>query len=395
MYVPAIEYCLPVSTTQQENPTTSWTTVRQENRGLARDRFINNQLQRISEVNENAIVMSQMLEVEEGNVDQINPVVARVAGINVVDEGPTSIRVILPKSLGTMKETKRTSVRFNDLTNHVIKVTTGFPTVAMFLSSIIIATNGDISLIENNKTTYLTWLEEWLIFYKAVWCKHSTRWVDLEICYKISSHTLRKIFVNKLTIHIKCLASWPRFVTYDEDLFFRKTKWDIHYSGKRIVMWDNTNVPLTFKPLTADAQRNTYSMYYAGNVAIDGVFIQPCGWMGTHDLWVGAVTDSDYMERSGVLDDHTQYVKEYDTRYSHLPFTIILDKGYRINTVAWKNGGQLILQPNFAKKYRRFSARETIRSAAIASDRAANERAVPLSKLAGFIRQGLRQNECP
>jgi DDE superfamily endonuclease len=336
-------------------------------------------------------VLTQMLELEEGNVSIINPTVAKAAGIPMQNNQPTSIRVIVPKTLGEEKEAERTSVRF---TNESIKITTGFPSVAMFLSYIMVATNGDIELIEQT-TTYLTWLEEWLVFYETVRGKNSTRWVDLTIRFNVCISTVRKIFISKLSIHIKCILSWPKFVTMDEDILFHKTKWDTHYSGKRIVMWDNTNVPITFKPSTADAQRNTYSMYYAGNVAKGGVFIQPCGWMGTHELWVGAVTDSDYMERSGVLELQIKYVTEYDKDYKHIPFTMILDKGYRINTVAWKSGGQLVLQPSFAKSDKKFTSRETIRNAAVASDRAANERAVRLSKLCGFFRNGLRQHECP
>jgi hypothetical protein len=97
------------------------------------------------------------------------------------------------------------------------------------------------------------------------------------------------------------------------------------------------------------------------------------------------------MERSGVLDIHTRYVTEYDTDYTYLPFTLILDKGYRINEVAWKKGKQLVLQPSFARSDRRFTSRETIRNSGIASDRSCNERAVRLSKING--RTGLRQNE--
>jgi hypothetical protein len=190
-----------------------------------------------------------------------------------------------------------------------------------------------------------------------------------------------------------CVATWPKYATVEEDLQLRKSKWNVNCAGKRVVMWDNTNVPLTYKPSASDAQRNTYSMYYAGNVAKGGVFIQPCGWMGTHTLWVGAVSDSEYMERSGVLEIQVAYAKEYDTDYRNVPFTNILDKGYRITTIAWKKGKQLVLQPNFGKKDHKFKARETVRSSAIASDRSANERAVRLSKLCGYVRTGLHQNE--
>jgi hypothetical protein len=167
----------------------------------------------------------------------------------------------------------------------------------------------------------------------------------------------------------------------------------MNYSEKRVVMWDNTNVPFRFKPSTSDMQRNTYSAYYAGNVAKGGVFIQPCGWMGTHTLWVGAVSDTEYMERSVVLSVQIKYAKEEDTTHNNVPLTNILDKGYKINTIAWKHGKQLVLQPNFAHSERRFTSRETLRISSIVSDRSANERAVRYSKISGYIRTGLLPNE--
>jgi hypothetical protein len=82
-------------------------------------------------------------------------------------------------------------------------------------------------------------------------------------------------------------ATWPKFVMFEEDVELHKSKWDIHYKNKRVIMWDNTNVPIAFKPSASDTQRNTYNAYYAGNVAKGGVFIQPCGWIGTHHLSSG------------------------------------------------------------------------------------------------------------
>ena len=65
-------------------------------------------------------------------------------------------------------------------------------------------------------------------------------------------------------------------------------------------MCDNTNVHLK-KSSDAGNQRNTYSLYYADNVGKGCVWIQPCGWMGTHDLWEGNVSDSEYMQMSGMF----------------------------------------------------------------------------------------------
>jgi DDE superfamily endonuclease len=394
MYIPTGEGVAITSSSRGNNDiaASSQQPVR-ENRGLAKDRWLNRILQEVDTSNNECILLSQMLEVQEGNIDIINPVVARSAGLSF-NEVHERIRVEIIKDEDELKmeKDKRVKVRFNDLTDVYVKTITGFPSAACMMAFIMVVTFGNIQQIEQT-TTHLTWLEEWFIYYEVVWCKHSTRWVDLAIRYNVSSKTVRNIFINKLTIHINARAAWPIFVTCEEDIKVRKHKWNIHYANKRVILWDNTSVPFTYKPSASDIQRNTYSMYYAGNVAKGGVFIQPCGWMGTHHLWVGAVSDSEYMERSGVLDIHTRYVTEYDTEYTYLPFTLILDKGYRINEVAWKNGKQLVLQPSFARSDRKFTSRETIRNSGISSDRSCNERAVRLSKICGYIRTGLRQNE--
>jgi len=42
--------------------------------------------------------------------------------------------------------------------------------------------------------------------------------------------------------------------------------------------------------------------------------------------------------------------------------------------VAWKNGKQKVLQPDYANSDRRFNRIETLASASVASDRGGNER---------------------
>jgi DDE superfamily endonuclease len=157
-------------------------------------------------------------------------------------------------------------------------------------------------------------------------------------------------------------------------------------------MGDNTDFTIP-KPISSDAQRSTYSQYYASNVGKGGVFVQPCGYTGTHELWDGAVSDSDYMERSGVLQQQETYTTEQDFEDKCTPFTNIMDKGYRIRNAAWRVGGQFILQPTFASSGAKFSSYETIHSVAVAADRSANERAVNLAKKGGYIAFGLRPHE--
>jgi hypothetical protein len=56
------------------------------------------------------------------------------------------------------------------------------------------------------------------------------------------------------------------------------------------------------KPSSALLQSLSYSQYYAGNVAKGGIFVQLCGWMGTHDLYPGAMSDTKYFKEAGILE---------------------------------------------------------------------------------------------
>jgi DDE superfamily endonuclease len=185
------------------------------------------------------------------------------------------------------------------------------------------------------------------------------------------------------------------FVRHSEDKLLRNnTKWH-HYNNERIVMWDNTNIPFIFKPSTADNQRRTYSAYYAGNVAKGAVFCQPCGWMGTHDLWEGSVSDTAYMENSGILDIHTTYISKYDSEDADATWTIIVDKGYRVDEAAWNNGQQIVMQPPFHRSDVKFCSYDVLRASAIAHNRSGNERVVNYAKKSDYVRSGLHPHECP
>ena len=107
-------------------------------------------------------------------------------------------------------------------------------------------------------------------------------------------------FRRKVKKNLNIRTKWPAFATYDEDRLFRnKDKWNA-YDNQRVVMYDNTNIQLR-QPSCANCQRRTYSKYYGGNVGKGAVFIQPCGWMGNNELWQGAVSDSEYMQRGNVF----------------------------------------------------------------------------------------------
>jgi hypothetical protein len=153
-------------------------------------------------------------------------------------------------------------------------------------------------------------------------------------------------------------------------------------------MWDDTNIGMT-SPGDASLNCKTYSSYYGGNVVKGGVFIQLCGWLGVWNLWTGAVSDSYYIVHSGILAAQEKFAKADIS--SSMPFTNILDKGYRCSVAAWRKG-QYVLQPRFAKSDQQFTTEHLLSSAAIATDRGGNERAVNVCKRAGVLQRGLAQN---
>ena len=57
----------------------------------------------------------------------------------------------------------------------------------------------------------------------------------------------------------------------------------------------------SYKPSTALNQQITYSLYYAGNRAKGGMFLQCCRWMSVQHLLSGAVSDSNYMIQVGAF----------------------------------------------------------------------------------------------
>jgi hypothetical protein len=114
--------------------------------------------------------------------------------------------------------------------------------------------------------------------------------------------------------------------------------------------------------------------------------------MGTYDLWMGAVSDSDYFTRSGILQEQQSFLLTYDKHNEEITWVKVLDKqGYRVGDAAWRVAGQFVLKPSFGKYDKKFNTFQTVRSA-VASDRGGNERAVRLSKLSGYFGNGVKPN---
>ena len=152
-----------------------------------------------------------------------------------------------------------------------------------------------------------------------------------------------------------------------------------------------TNIP-AYGFSDADLSRITYSKSYAMNCFKGGIYCQLCGWIGTADLWTGAVSDTDYNKRAGYLEQQQQYQNEDLVNGKVVPWTNVYDKGYRAKLVAWRAGEQKVLQPVWAESDRRFGRDDTLLTASVAHDRGANERAVNVCKRSWLVSRGFQPN---
>lgn len=283
----------------------------------------------------------------------------------------------------------KTVVQIDNYPVSVLTATTGFRSMSSMISYIVLVCNGDPDLVRKTSSS-MTWLEEWNYFFERLYGRSLPRMVDCKIKYGLGEAILRKVYGKKLALVKAARARWPMYATFEEDELLRDRKWDSTYLGKRIIMWDNTDIPLP-KPSHPNLQRNTFSEYYSGNVGKGSVFIQLCGWMGTHELWEGAITDSDYFRRSGILPLQVAYVDLYDPDHFDKKWINVLDRGYKVVGDCFAHGEQKCLQPSFSRPGgAKFSGKDTQLTAAVAADRGANERAVKIAKISKFVSNGYR-----
>ena len=92
---------------------------------------------------------------------------------------------------------KKVKVRFNDVTDNAIQLTTGFPSLTTMLGFMMIVSNGDIEKLTETTTT-LTWFEEWLLYFEVIYGKSLPRWADVRIKYDLSNYSCRMSFDDKL-----------------------------------------------------------------------------------------------------------------------------------------------------------------------------------------------------
>ena len=191
---------------------------------------------------------------------------------------------------------------------------------------------------------FLTWFEEWLLFFQWQWGRESPTLERLARHFNTGRFVAKQIIVKKSKVLKRTMGKWPRFLSLDEDRHFMSEKWRDKFKDQRTIFWDNTNVNVASSS-DADVNRHTHSYSYGRNVAKGGVFVQPCGWMGTWELWAGNISDSDYQRRSGVFESLKEFAEQENRKTGTLlPFTsCILD-----DIAAERSGNERAV--NFAKK---------------------------------------------
>lgn len=73
-----------------------------------------------------------------------------------------------------------------------------------------------------------------------------------------------------------------------------------------------------------------FPCYCAGNVLKAGVGCTPFGWSFPGPLWTGGVPDSEYLERSGILQDQEQLAEDDGGP----PVCNVTDKGFKCEGAA-------------------------------------------------------------
>ena len=112
--------------------------------------------------------------------------------------------------------------------------------------------------------------------------------------------------------------------------------------------------------------------------------------MGNEDWWGGGVSDSDYNNNSGYLEEQIRFQESDYVDGLIIKFLNILDRGYCGKWAAWKCGRQVALQPPSSKSDQRFTGKQTRFAGSVARDIGGNERAVRICKRSGLFQWGFQ-----
>ena len=233
----------------------------------------------------------------------------------------------------------------DDLVPKEVHRLTGFLDFQSMMQYVIIVCGGNIDILTKTQSK-MTWLEEWLLYLTWAYGRVHRRKKDFMKMFGLREETLSKVVKSKIGLVIACRLRWPIYASLEEDEKLRKSQWNdmVKRNGSkrlRLIMHDMSDLSLD-NPTDAELNRALYNDYYNGCCGKGGIFSQPCGWEGTHELFSGGIGDSDYIRRSKILEMQQQFQEEdKDLDGEIISFINIFDKGYRVLLDCRKNGKQL------------------------------------------------------
>jgi hypothetical protein len=370
---------------------------RSANKGLGMDR---RKRQTLENVDSNLLAVQQQAEMQgtprkkqctHSRLNNINPSVLEASklSVHVEVEAPDCWEEESPEASGNKTApTRSATVLPTEMTDKQIRTRTGFKSVAMLLCYSILLCDGDLDKWAERSSS-LSNFEEWILYFQWRWGRMGTTFEALAELFHVSHEEIRRVVYRKEAQALSTMNRWPRFCSLEEDWALMDAKWAVKYPNERLILWDNSNVNLPC-PSDSETSQHTYSPYYKGNVGKGGTYVQPGGWMGTWELFAGAISDSDYQRKSKVFEAQQAFANEDN---SNIPFTGMMDKGYRCSTAAWRAGRQVIRQPVFAKSDKKFNSRQVHQIADVATDRSGNERCVNIAKRFGIIKRGMEKRQ--
>jgi len=104
------------------------------------------------------------------------------------------------------KNKKNDNVRDITMDDKEIFRRTGFKSREELLAMIVIICNGDVNKIRDNTTRTLTWFEEWMLIFEALWGRLFQRWEDLAADYRLTNHNESQVFDSKLKLLMSARA---------------------------------------------------------------------------------------------------------------------------------------------------------------------------------------------
>jgi hypothetical protein len=130
---------------------------------------------------------------------------------------------------------RKPKILINEMTDRIMKETTGFPSITAMICYVIILHKGDLNAImDNTSTNTLTWFEEWMVCLERLWGRSIGRWCEASQKYGLLARHLSDVFDKKIRLILKTRKEMVFFVTYHEDKLLRQIKWETHFSTKRL-----------------------------------------------------------------------------------------------------------------------------------------------------------------